>query len=65
MVTEQIGPRGKNTWLSGTSDGETGVKKTHKHQWVLHVPVVYTDRLYEKIVVADVVKPMPAGENPR
>ena len=65
MVTEQIGPRGKNTWRSGTSDAETGVKATRNHQWILRVPVVYTDRPYETIVDGDVAKPMPAGEKPR
>lgn len=50
MVTEQIGPRGKDAWLTGSSDGETGARTKHKHQWVIHGPVVYTDRLYETIV---------------
>ena len=50
MVTEQIGPHGKDAWLSGTSDGAAGAKTKHKHQWVIHGPVVYTDRLYETIV---------------
>ena len=50
MVTEQIGPRGKDAWVSGTSHGEAGARTKHKHQWVIHGPVVYTDRLYETIV---------------
>ena len=50
MVTEQIGPRGKDAWLTGTSDGAAGAKTRHKHQWVIHGPVDYTDRLYETIV---------------
>ena len=47
--TEQIGPRGKDAWLTGSSDGETGARTKHKHQWVIHGPVVYADRLYETI----------------
>ncbi len=47
MVTEQIGPKGKDAWLTGTSDGAGGARMKHKHQWVIHGPVVYTDRLYE------------------
>ena len=50
MVTEQIGPRGKEGWLTGTSDGAVGAKTTHQSQTVIHGPVVYTDRLFETIV---------------
>ena len=50
MVTEQIGPRGKDGWLTGTSDGTVGAKTTHKSQMIIHGPVVYTDRLLETIV---------------
>ena len=50
MVTEQIGPRGKDAWLTGTGDGTAGARTKHRHQWVIHGPVVYTDRLYETIV---------------
>ena len=50
MVTEQIGPRGKDAWVTGTSDGAAGARTKHKNQWVIHGPVVYTDRLYETIV---------------
>ena len=53
MVTEQIGPRGKDAWRTGTSDGTAGAKTKHKHQWVIHGPVVYTDRLYETIVAEE------------
>ena len=49
MVTEQISPLGKDAWLSGTSDGEAGARTKHKHQWVIHGPVVYTDRLYDML----------------
>ena len=47
MVTEQIGPQGKEGWLTGTSDGTAGARTKHKVQWVIHGPVVYTDRLYD------------------
>lgn len=50
MVTEQIGPRGKEGWLTGTSDGAVGAKTKHRSQTVIHGPVVYTDRLLETIV---------------
>ena len=49
MVTEQIGPKGKDAWLTGTTHGEAGARTKHRHQWVVHGPVVYTDRLYETI----------------
>ena len=49
MVTEQIGPRGKDAWLTGTSDGAAGARTKHKNQWVIHGPVVYTDRLYDML----------------
>ena len=61
MVTEQIGPRGKDAWLTGTSNGAAGAKTKHKSQWVIHGPVVYTDRLFETIVdEEDEVKRMAA-----
>ncbi len=50
MVTEQVGPHGKDAWLTGTSHGAAGAKTKHKSQWVIHGPVVYTDRLFETIV---------------
>ena len=49
MVTEQIGPLGKDAWLTGTSDGAAGARTKHKSQWVIHGPVVYTDRLYDMV----------------
>ena len=49
MVTEQIGPRGRDAWLKGTSDGAAGARTKHRHQWVIHGPVVYTDRLYDML----------------
>ena len=49
MVAEQIGPQGKDGSMTGTTiDGE-GVRTNHKSQWVLHGPVVYTDRLYDML----------------
>ena len=61
MVTEQIGPRGKDAWLTGTSDGAAGARTKHKHQWVIHGPVVYTDRLYDMLTgEEDEVKRMAA-----
>ena len=49
MVTEQIGPRGKDAWLTGTSNGAAGARTKHRNQWVIHGPVVYTDRLYDML----------------
>ena len=49
MVTEQIGPLGKVAWFTGTSDGAVGARTKHKSQWVIHGPVVYTDRLYDMV----------------
>ena len=61
MVTEQIGPKGKDAWLTGTSHGAAGARTKHRHQWVIHGPVVYTDRLYEAISAEeDEVKRMAA-----
>ena len=53
MVTEQIGPLGSDASLTGTSDGEIGARTKHKHQWVIHGPVVYTDRLYDILDAED------------
>ena len=61
MVTEQVGPLGKEAWSTGTIDGKAGARTKHKSQWVIHGPVVYTDELYEKIVgEEDEVKRMAA-----
>ena len=49
MVTEQIGPRGKDAWLTGTSNGAAGARTKHRNQGVIHGPVVYTDRLYDML----------------
>ena len=49
MVTEQIGPRGKDARLTGTSDGAAGARTKHRNQWVIHGPVVYTNRLYDML----------------
>ena len=40
MVTEQIGPLGKDAWLTGTTEGETGARTKHNHQWVIHGPAI-------------------------
>ncbi len=49
MVTEQIGPREKDAWLTGTSNGAAGARTKHRNQWIIHGPVVYTDRLYDML----------------
>ncbi len=49
MVAEQIGPQGKDSLITGTSDGSVGARTKHKTQWVIHGPVVYTDGLYDML----------------
>ena len=49
MVTEQIGPKGKDGWREDTTEGAEGGRTKHRTQWVMHGPVVYTDRLYETL----------------
>ena len=49
MVAEQIGPRGQDGSRRDTSDGAETEKTTHKTQWVMHGPVVYTDSVYHAL----------------
>ena len=49
MVTEQIGPLGKDAWRTGTNYGAVGARTKHKSQLVIHGPVVYTNRLYDMV----------------
>ena len=49
MVTEQIGPQGKDGWREDTTEGVEGARTKHRTQWVIHGPVVYADRLYETV----------------
>lgn len=49
MVAEQIGPQGTDGSMTGTTVGGESVRTKHKLQWVLHGPVVYTDRLYDML----------------
>ena len=49
MVTEQIGPQGADGSMTGTTVNGEGVRTKHKSQWILHGPVVYTDRLYDML----------------
>ena len=43
MVAEQVGPKGQEGFLRDTTEGSETAKTTHKTQWVMHGPVVYTD----------------------
>ena len=43
MVAEQVGPKGQEGSLRDTTEGSETEKTTHKTQWVMHGPVVYTD----------------------
>lgn len=47
MVTEQVGPQGKNGSFSHTTEDGEVVRTRHRHQWVIHGPVIYTDQLYD------------------
>ena len=49
MVAEQLGPQGKDGSMRSSFGG---VESTETHcpaQWVIHGPVVYSDRLYETL----------------
>ena len=49
MVAEQIGPQGKDGWIKDTTEGVEGTRTKHRLQWVMHGPVVYTDRVYDTV----------------
>ena len=49
MVTEQIGPQGKDGWIKNTAEGAGGARTKHRTQWVIHGPVIYTDRPYDEL----------------
>lgn len=51
MVTEQLGPQGTDGWIRGSiGDGGGSMARTkHPTQWVVHGPVVYSDRLYDTL----------------
>ena len=49
MVTEQIGPQGKDGWLKNNTSGAEGERTKHKLQWVIHGPVIYTDHVYDEL----------------
>ena len=49
MVTEQIGPQGKDGWKTSSIEGIENARTKHRTQWVIHGPVIYTDRLYDEL----------------
>ena len=49
MVTEQIGPQGKDSWKKSSIEGVENARTKHRSQWVIHGPVIYTDRLYDAL----------------
>ena len=49
MVTEQMGPQGKDGWLKQTTKGAETERTEHRLQWVIHGPVVYTDQVYDAV----------------
>ena len=50
MVTEQLGPQGKDANLRESFGDEPPVQSRHPSQLILHGPVVYADRLYDKLI---------------
>lgn len=53
MVTEQLGPHGKDGWMRGSFGEGEGVRTNHPTQWILHGPVVYADQLYGKLMAEE------------
>ena len=49
MVAEQLGAQGKDGWFRSGLEGVEGEKIFRPTQWVLHGPMVYSDRLYETL----------------
>lgn len=49
MVTEKIGPQGKDEWKKSTINGVENARTKHRTQLVMHGPVIYTDRLYDEL----------------
>lgn len=49
MVAEQLGAQGKDGWFRSGLEGVEGDKTFRPTQWVLHGPMVYSDRLYETL----------------
>ena len=49
MVTEQLGPHGKEQSLKTSLDGKEVFHSTHKSQLIVHGPVIYLENPYELI----------------
>ena len=49
MVTEQVGPQGKDGWIKQTTKGAEAERTKHRLQWLIHGPVVYTDQVYDTV----------------
>ena len=52
MVSEQLGPQGKEDEMKHTFDGELRLRTGHRGQTVLHGPVIYVDNPYTSICSA-------------
>lgn len=50
MVTEQLGPQSKDSWMQGSIGEQESVRTKHPTQWIVHGPVVYVDRLYDTLM---------------
>ena len=50
MVTEQLGAQGTDGWMQGSFGKGEVLKTNHPTQWILHGPVIYTDRLYDSLM---------------
>ena len=49
MVTEQIGPQGKDGWMKNTTKDVEYARTKHRNQLIIHGPVIYTDRVYDAL----------------
>ena len=52
MVTEKLGPRGKDADLRESFGEEQFVQSGHPSQLILHGPVGHADRLYDELIRA-------------
>ena len=49
MVTEQMGAQSKDGWIRTTIGERERARTKHPTQWIVHGPVVYTNRLYDTL----------------
>ena len=49
MVAEELGPQGEGAWMKSAVGNSPEARSEHRHQWVIHGPMVYADRVYEAL----------------